>query len=558
MVVFNNPAVKTGRTEFGQKAFKNLPHLAPVEQAAYPGSNPGGLDARDNPAAGGPEAPQHHDDALSKLDPGDAKPWGELERFEQANSPEFPTEHLPDKFRRFVEAVAEAHQVPVGLAAVHGIGVTGACIAGRVWVQPKPQWVEPTNLYVAVELPPGSRKSTTHKAMLAPLADLEAEELLESQDEIAVALSEQRQLEARKKHLESECGKKPSQKLHDEAIGLAKQLANTPVPVAPRRIVDECTPEELTIILAAQGGRIFSTSDEGGALDHISQYAPGRMPNMQVFLKGWDGSRIIVDRVMRGNNTIEEPLLSCSYVVQPDVLRKLAANPIYRGRGLPQRFLYGSPTVKFGEREIDAPAVPEAVSRDYHDLLRGLAQLEGKTVLELSPDATFDCRCWEKTIEGMLAVGGDLECVREWGSKLLGHTVRLAGILHCLKHGSPRGQIGEDTMKAAVEIADKYFIPHAKHVLRRAAADDNGVGADAEYLWAAIVRHRHEWGNSFSKRDLHQFVKSRGNFKRVADLAPGLIDLVGRNYVRRVPDEHGAKGRPSERYDVNPAAWCGD
>ena len=44
-------------------------------------------------------------------------------------------------------------------------------------------------------------------------------------------------------------------------------------------------------------------------------------------------------------------------------------------------------------------------------------------------------REWETEIETMLGDGGPMEIMRDWGAKLAGATLRLAAVLHCVRHG---------------------------------------------------------------------------------------------------------------------------
>jgi hypothetical protein len=76
----------------------------------------------------------------------------------------------------------------------------------------------------------------------------------------------------------------------------------------------------------------------------------------------------------------------------------------------------------------------------YRQTVRMLANAEGNCVLAIGADASAVMRDWETEIESMLSDGGQLEIMRDWGAKLAGATLRLAAVLHCVKHG-PMGCI---------------------------------------------------------------------------------------------------------------------
>lgn len=90
--------------------------------------------------------------------------------------PRFPTDALPAWVGKQVTGVAEFTQTPPDLAGSVALAVLSAAVGGRARVQIRPGWVEPTNLFTVVAMPPGSRKSAVFAAMTAPL--LAAEQTL--------------------------------------------------------------------------------------------------------------------------------------------------------------------------------------------------------------------------------------------------------------------------------------------------------------------------------------------------------------------------------------------
>jgi len=106
------------------------------------------------------------------------------------------------------------------------------------------------------------------------------------------------------------------------------------------------------------------------------------------------------------------------------------------------------------------------VRETYRQTVRALAEVKGETVLKLSVDAAALFQKWEAEIETMLADGGQMEIMRDWGAKLAGETVRLAAVLHCVVHG-PTKRIERPTIAAAIEIA-RYPLPNSS---RRSRAE---------------------------------------------------------------------------------------
>lgn len=183
--------------------------------------------------------------------------------------------------------------------------------------------------------------------------------------------------------------------------------------------------------------------------------------------------------------------------------------------------------------------------------MRALAATETDFVLTLTPEASAALRRWEEEIEAMLADGGQMELMRDWGAKLAGATLRLAAMLHGVVHGAT-GRIDAPTLAAAIDVA-RYLIPHAAAVLNMMHAQENSSDDDARYVLRWIERHGRR---EFSKRDAHQHGRRR--FPYADDLDAALAELTRRGYVRLRPEAAAGRGRPpSPVYEVNPAAFPG-
>ena len=190
--------------------------------------------------------------------------------FDVLDLPDFPTAVLPDALRQWVEAESHATQTPADLAALLALSVCSVGIARRVAVEARPGWREPVNLFTAVLLEPGNRKSAVFADAMKPLRELEAELIEAARPEVARAQSDRRQDEARLRKLEKTAAEKhgdEAAQARHEAGNLAADLADGAEPVLPRLIVDDATAEKLGIMLAEQGGRIASMSPEGGVFD---------------------------------------------------------------------------------------------------------------------------------------------------------------------------------------------------------------------------------------------------------------------------------------------------
>lgn len=489
-------------------------------------------------------------DAAPSVTQDAAQPWPKLISFDANELPDFPSHVLPSVLREWVEAESHATQTPADLAALLVLAVCSACLAQRVVVEPRPGWREPVNLFVAVLLEPGNRKSAVFGDAMKPLRELENELIEAAGPTVARQQSDRRQDEARLRKLEKLAAEKGDAEARYEAGNLAAQLAELPEPALPRLLVDDATAEKLGMLLAEQNGRIASMSPEGNVFDLMAGlYSKSGMPQFDVYLKGHAGDELITDRVGRASLRVERPALTCAYTIQPEVINGVASNAAFRGRGLLARFLYAIPRSRVGERVIAPTPVSDAMREAYCQAVRALAEVEGDSVLQLSPDGEAALRSWEAEVEVMLGEGGAMESMRDWGAKLAGATLRLAAVMHCVEYGTT-GCIDKRTIEAAVTIA-RYLVPHAEAVLNKMQASEDAADNDACYVLRWIERHGRQ---EFTKSEAQHHGKRR--FPRASDIDPALAELVRRGYIRPKPMEVTGPGRPSSpTYEVNPAAF---
>ena len=480
--------------------------------------------------------------------------WPDFVPFDSRDVPPFPTAALPSVLRDWVTATSVATQVPEDLPALLALAVCGSCIARRVEVMPRRGWREPVNLFVCVALEPGNRKSAVFRGAVKPLREIEAELMEQAKPAVARSESVHRQDKARLQKLEKKAagstGDAADEARH-QAQELAVKIALESEVVPPRLMVDDATSEKLGMMLESQGGRLASLSPEGGVFDLMAGlYSKSGIAQFTAYLTGHAGDDMIVDRVSRPSVRVERPALTCGYAVQPNVIEGLGNNVAFRGRGLVARFLYGIPLSWVGSREIAPPPVSDAIRERYHALVRQLAETDGEHVLELAPDAAAQFMEWERHVESMLGDNGEMARIKDWGAKLCGATLRIAGILHCVAHGTG-GQVGGDAIAAAVSIAT-YLIPHAELAISlMEATEDERLVQNCKYILKWIISHQKM---RFSRREAQQAGKRR--FPKASDIDPPLTELVARGYIRREPEDPSGRGRPpSPVYEVNPIVF---
>jgi hypothetical protein len=437
------------------------------------------------------------------------------------------------------------------------LSALAACLGGRVRLQVRPGWEEPLNLYSAVALPPGERKSAVFSEVTAPLAEFEAMLAAERSYEIAEARAlrkvAEKALDAAQNSAARSTGLERERRL-EEVAAAARELEDAVVPFEYRLLADDATPEATATLLAEQRGRLAVLSPEGGVFGQMAgRYsASNGQPNLDVYLKGHSGDMLRVDRKGRAPEFIARPALTVGLAVQPEVLRSLSDQPGFRGRGLLARFFYSLPPSRVGGRRTDVLPLPDGVRDAYAADLKTLARsleavVTGPFVLRLSRQAEAELLAFADELEPRLGENGDLGHIADWGCKLVGGIGRVAALLHLAAnvHRAWGEAVGPESVRAAIRMG-RYLIPHALAAFDLMEADPNLTLARRVLHWIVTKEL-----TSFSRRDCFEAMK--GRVRRVEALDPILSILEAHGCVRRRDQEPRRRGRPpAPVFDVNP------
>jgi|SRR5215471_14797442 len=468
----------------------------------------------------------------------------------------FPIEALPYWLAEMVHDVSVFTQTPVDLAGVLSLAVLATAAGGRSVVEARPGWREPTNLYAAVALPPGNRKSQTFAAMCRCLFAAEQTAVEATLPDILEAKHRRALADETAQRLLVEASRaKADDDKREEAAKAALDAESITVPTAPRLLADDVTPEALAALMARHGGRISVLSAEGGVFDLMAGRYSRSGPNLDAYLKGHSGDALRVDRQSAQPLLIDHACLTIGITVQPGVLKAAGDVRQFQVRGLLARFLFCVPTSKVGHRQIRPPApgddVVDKYERTVQTCVTSLAEWQDPAVLVLDAEAQ-DVLCdFEACLEPRLAPDADLGApmLVEWASKLVGAVVRLSGLLHLAEHLSSgwAQPVTARTVRAACLLGD-YFLSHAQWVFGDLMGGDTTMD-DARHVlaWAKRV------GPTFSRSECQRAHRYR--FPLVEDVDPVLEVLENRHWIRRATPPPTTKrgGRPpSPSFEVNP------
>lgn len=251
-------------------------------------------------------------------------------------------------------------------------------------------------------------------------------------------------------------------KIQTESEAIANMEAGLPeVPAIPRIFANDVTPEALANLLHAHGNRFAVFSDEAGILTNLAGLYSGGQANVDVVLKGIDGSPMRVNRKDREVDL--NPYLTFCLTFQPSILEKVAQKSTFEGNGFWERFLYMVPASNLGTRTHDKEPLPETIKCAYRTIIRQLLdgfneQAEEPTVLQLNVYAYDLWKEFEQRVERDMRPIGKLAPYSGWGSKMRGYCLRIAGLLH-IGERQDGVIISVDVMQRAIALSE-FLIEH--------------------------------------------------------------------------------------------------
>ncbi len=477
--------------------------------------------------------------------------------FDEVRVPDFSADILPGEFGGFAKALAEAAEVPESMTTMAVLGAISAAATKKFEVVPKSGWRESLNIYTMVALPPANNKSLVLREAVQPIESWEFDRNLAMRDEIQMATSTRRNEESTIDSLRHRAAKAKDPAMRKEMYAEVNTLeaSLTQVPVPPKVYLNDVTPESLSSAIEEQNGRISIISDEGGITETLAGLYSGGKANFDIVLKGYDGGRV---RLKRKEREIDmRPYISVLLFVQPQVLRNMAQQKAFTGRGLFERFLYLLPNSKLGHRTLDTEPVSEQARRAYATGIRRLLDLDvpndgrGNDLprpLSLEPEAEKVWNQFRADIEKELGPEGRLHACAGWGGKIPGTCVRIAGLLHVAEYGAAKSAIAASAMQRAIVIA-KALLEHAIAAFAMMQTDQTTQDAETIHQWL-LLRGEPRFGRTDCLKKFH------GRFTNKKRFADALESLQHHNVIGEVHKEtNPGTGKGRKYYEVNPMVF---
>jgi hypothetical protein len=486
--------------------------------------------------------------------------WNVPRLFDQHYAEEIKADLLPSWLGDYAKAISESKQTPEGLAVMLGLSMVATCVQKKFVVAPHgdDEYIEPLALWTVTVLKSGERKSQVLKALREPLiswqkgqAELLKDRIFETSTAISIA-------QGRIEKLHKDAVKLDDTAERQNILSQINEIKRTmPVEVkAPVLWTGDITAEELQDMLVEHGERMAVLAAEGNIFEVMGGLYSDKV-NIDIFLQAYSGESTRINRRSR-KAELDNPALTFGMAVQPAVIEAFAKGPKaqFRGKGALARFLYCIPEPMVGQRDTDLDIkVPEEIKVKYEDGVKGLLSIpmvvdgsgrELSRMLTLDDEAFKVYKDFLRKNEKRMAVGGELEPINDWGAKLSGSSLRIAGLMHLVEHGAGSTVIGKDTMAKAVHLCE-LLVEHAKAAFAMAGAyvsSANGKASDAKKMFHWMQE------NGFTDFDRTNCYKKFKPIKK-EQLELALSELEGRHLIRE--QRISTAGANAINYICNPA-----
>jgi hypothetical protein len=469
----------------------------------------------------------------------------------------FPSHALYSSLRKALEEVRANLQAPVGLIA--GAFWTGLsiCAEGDIDVLQPTGQISPCVLNLGTIADSGERKTATDKIVLAAIYARDALQATEHKKALAKYKADMRYWDAVDTSIQRKLVKAISNGGDTEQLRreLEEHAAAEPSKPERNRIVYQSVTER-PLMEALQGDSrcIAILSDEGSIV--LNGGATNKLATLN---KAWDGPSLMT--LDRADDSVEvrDPRVTVSFMIQEKVFQEFMKKrgAMARESGFLARFLVCWPpsTQGFRYMSLDEPVWQHLFTfhKRMDELLEATAARRkvgdtSRRLLSFSQEAK---ELWVKVqndIEPRLQNGADLASVRDFASKSMEITGRLAACMHHFE-GVAGYVISMETLDRALDVVSYYFDEYVKLF-----GDRNDVPQDQKDLRAlGMYLHSRYWMKGYDSV-LRNAVRKNGPIRHQGRFEAALQQLCRENSVS-VEHENPARGKGRLWIRLNPGVF---
>lgn len=453
----------------------------------------------------------------------------------------FRDELMPITLRPWVADISQRMQCPPDFPAMAAIVAASSLISAYAVVQPKERddWQVTPNLGGMGVGRSGVKKSPALNEALKPLKQLQ--------------LMESKRWQAECTAWESECNLAAQAKL-DPPDPSTK-------PVERRFIVNDATVEKLGEILQQNpGGTLVFRDELYGLLTSLDKQ--GQEGSRTFYLTGFDGNQdYTFDRIGRGTVRIPRVCISMIGGIQPGRVQEYVRGAVNGGSaddGLLQRFgLAVWPDIGSKYEYVDQyPDVPARQAAE--DVFRRLAQQlptgcdYAPKIWRFTPEAQAMYVEWSVQFETEIRADDMHQAIASHLAKYRKVIPALALVFALIDTPDSGGVIGQSELKRAL-LWCAYLRSHAVRLYSAATTPETTAAAALlKRIKTGVL------GTVFTPRQVAQKGWMGLNSPELAQKAANVLaDFDWLRLDKQVSNDPKGRGRPSERYFVNPAALPG-
>jgi len=339
----------------------------------------------------------------------------------------FPSDILPDCVNNYISHQTIQHeymQASMLVAASTAIGNT-------IQLEAIDGYMVRPILYLAIVAPPGASKSPALKKVFHPLEIFDAK-LYESHKE-AVKQFRSELAEAKK-----------------------NKSAEPEHPAMQQTLIKDSTIEMVIKILSNNKRGCSVVADElSGFLKRMNQYKDG--DEVQKWLELWSGSPILLQRISRDENKVQEPYCNIIGGIQPGVLEGLSKDE-NQHNGFYHRFLFCFPNPQT-KSEFQATSIPRQVKDDfyrYFDRLLSIRESVDKETYILSRDAFLLYKEWfdYKNTKYNISQSDNVKGII---AKYQDYCLRFAILIQIMNEECMTGIVSRISMNGAIRLTEYFF-----------------------------------------------------------------------------------------------------
>ena len=450
---------------------------------------------------------------------------------DEPTAAEFPLDALPPVMASMVVAVARCEHVPPALPALAAIGVASASIGAGLEVVSGPNRVTRGNLFLLGAAESGSGKSETFRVIAGPLLDHQSRLLEAWRTKTSPELqSELRVLDKEIGSLEKKAAKAGDPSERERLRGeleykLARKDDLARKAAMPCVMAQDVTTEKLAVLLRDNAEVVFSASADARKVvqNLMGRYNALQTSDESLYLSGYSGDFVRVDRQGRDAVVLHRPCLSLCWLVQPDLLATMLGEESLSASGFLPRLLICDTRARPQRIEGEAPALPESIRGAWWklvaDLLASYHDAATPFRVEPTPAALACLTEFHNAVVDRRV--GDLSDVGAFAARYAENAWRLAVTFHAALYGSEAHSRSLDAETAANAVRVVEWFAAAQLEILSKARRQAASKVEDEVLELLASNHERKRQDFTTAREVQ-----RARIVATADAARALLDRM--------------------------------